>query len=165
MDNSIRFERCAPTWVARRTGWKANRSLSVRATDPAFAKQVSTSKDRPRGRSNATSFALQTTVRWRLTRVGSCSRSWVNGRRRMGRLSRFELRPGIHDFSSSEQRYVRTNVSQRVHSKHAGLEVDFPSSGPDGSAQPNRRHADQRVLALAPGVDPVERHCPVLYLV
>src|SRR5262245_55514579 len=97
-------------------------------------------------------------ARWRSIRAGSSSKSWGSGPRKTGRLFRCN---GTHCLSA----IVRTNVCRRVHSKYAGLEVDIPASSTHGSAQPSRGDADERILALAPGLDPLERNRVVLHLV
>ena len=59
----------APTWAARRTGWKASRSSNAPATAAVFIRTASTSKVRPRARWSAMPFAWPTTANWKSTRA------------------------------------------------------------------------------------------------
>jgi cytochrome b6-f complex iron-sulfur subunit len=73
------FRRSALTSGARRTGWKANRSSSVRAMEAASTRMASTLKVRLPGLSSDTRSRSPTTVSWKSTRAGPSRKKWGNG--------------------------------------------------------------------------------------
>ena len=71
--------RCARTWAARRTGWRASRNSSAPATAAAFIRMASISRGRPLGRWSAMPFTWPTTASWRSTRASFFRKRWANG--------------------------------------------------------------------------------------